>query len=220
MTVPPTGNNRRVQPRRIADRATDDLYKTFSTPHCHSCIERVGCAVLLLDHKRRPLYATTKMHAVINSPNKLFTLTPRFSLLASPGTSRIEAFFNEKNYQTGPLAIQLTNETAPTKFLLICSHLPEPSIPDLQAARFLIKLHDVDQYSMQQWTFFAQQFALTQAEIRLCHALMDGFTLKDYSLNWSITITTVRSQLSSIFSKTSTRRQVDLLRLINLLLRT
>lgn len=115
--------------------------------------------------------------------------------------------------------MQLKNEKGPA-MLLTCFHLPEPSTPNLQTARFLIKLHDVDQYSTQQWLFFAEPFALTQAEIRLCRDLTSGLTLSDYSRDKSITMSTARSQLSSIFSKTSTRRQVDLLRLINLLLRT
>ncbi|SDU07982.1 helix-turn-helix transcriptional regulator [Nitrosomonas ureae] len=220
MTIPPFRKELRVQPRRMSDRATEDLYKTFSTPHCHACIERVGNAVLLLDHERRPLYATTKMHAIINNPNKLFTLTPRFSLFTRQNTSRIEAFFNRSNNPSGPLALQLTNENNRAMLLMTCFRLPEPSIPNLSAAMFLIKLHDVNQYSDQHWLFFAEQFALTQAEVRLCRALTDGMTLNDYRLNGGITISTARSQLSSIFSKTATRRQIDLLRLINLLLRT
>ena len=219
MTHPPTGNNRRVHPRRTADRTTEDLYKTFSTPHCHSCLERVGSAILLLDHDRQFLYATSKMHAMTNNRNKLFTLTPRFSLLVPQNTSRIETFFNKHNNHAGPLIMQLKNEKGPP-MLLTCFHLPEPSTYNLQTARFLIKLHDVDQYSTQQWLFFAEQFALTQAEIRLCRDLTGGLTLSDYSRDKSITMSTARSQLSNIFSKTSTRRQVDLLRLINLLLRT
>ncbi len=51
MTTPET--ERRDQPRRITDLITDDLYKTFSTSHCHQCLERMADAALLLDNKLR-----------------------------------------------------------------------------------------------------------------------------------------------------------------------
>ncbi len=66
------------------------------------------------------------------------------------------------------------------------------------------------------WQFFAGQFSLTQAEIKLCRAIVDGRTLKKVALDFNISINTIRSQVSSIYSKTYTQGQSDLLRLIHL----
>jgi DNA-binding CsgD family transcriptional regulator len=66
---------------------------------------------------------------------------------------------------------------------------------------------------------FARQFVLTQAECRLCRALADGLTINDYREKWKVATSTARSQLSSVFDKTSTRRQSGLLRLIFLFTR-
>jgi len=214
--------DRRTQPRRAADRATEDLFKTFSTHYCHSCIERVGDAVLLLDNQGRLLYATSQMHSIISGSNKLFTLTPSFTLFNSKNNSRIGAFFNNNNNQVEPLVLQLINEKDQDQdqdqdlLLLSCFRLPQPSSPNLHTASFLIKLRKTEEYSDHQWLFFAEQFTLTQAEIRLCRALMGGLTLNDCSINWNISSHTTRSQLKTIFSKTSSRRQTDLLRLIHL----
>lgn len=52
---------------------------------------------------------------------------------------------------------------------------------------------------------------LTEAEIRLAVALFEGHSLADYASNVGNTIGTVRQQLKSIFRKTQTGRQAELL---------
>ena len=57
----PFRSERRDQARRTTDRAVDDLQKTFSTSHCHSCLERMADGVLLLDNETRVIYATPEV---------------------------------------------------------------------------------------------------------------------------------------------------------------
>jgi DNA-binding CsgD family transcriptional regulator len=57
-------------------------------------------------------------------------------------------------------------------------------------------------------------FGLTPAEAALAAALGDGLTLQDYAVRHGITVGTARIQLKSIFSKTGTGRQPDLVRLL------
>lgn len=57
-------------------------------------------------------------------------------------------------------------------------------------------------------------FALTAAEARLARALCHGETLEAYGLAQGIKLTTVKTQLRAIFSKTQTDRQVSLVNLI------
>jgi DNA-binding CsgD family transcriptional regulator len=54
-------------------------------------------------------------------------------------------------------------------------------------------------------------FNLTPAEARLLRALADGLRLQIYAQSAGVKISTVRSQLKSIFSKTGTNRQAELL---------
>ncbi|MCG8560928.1 MAG: helix-turn-helix transcriptional regulator, partial [Hyphomicrobiales bacterium] len=58
-------------------------------------------------------------------------------------------------------------------------------------------------------------FKLTPAETRLAVALYRGLTLKSYAADHDISINTVRSHLARAMRKTDTRRQADLIRLIN-----
>lgn len=57
-----------------------------------------------------------------------------------------------------------------------------------------------------------QLFDLTPAEARLLRALAQGATLDDYARECDIRVTTVKTQLKSLFAKTGTCRQADLVR--------
>ena len=60
-----------------------------------------------------------------------------------------------------------------------------------------------------------QLFGLSQAEIRLAQALLTGMEATEYARDAGISANTVRSQLRSLFDKTGTRRQTDLVRLLS-----
>ncbi|WP_216600411.1 helix-turn-helix transcriptional regulator [Ruegeria sp. HKCCD4318-2] len=57
--------------------------------------------------------------------------------------------------------------------------------------------------------------ALSRSEFRVCAMLREGMTVKFISENLSVGPATVRSHLSSIFSKTGASNQVELLHLLN-----
>ena len=57
-------------------------------------------------------------------------------------------------------------------------------------------------------------YGLTLAEARVLEALVAGHNLKGMAAELSITRETVRSHLKSIFDKTNTRRQIDLVKLV------
>lgn len=61
---------------------------------------------------------------------------------------------------------------------------------------------------------FAVRFGLTPAETRLAKALKDGSTLREAAQLNKISYETARGHLRSIFWKTDSRRQADLIRLI------
>ncbi|MBK8212560.1 MAG: helix-turn-helix domain-containing protein [Myxococcales bacterium] len=57
-------------------------------------------------------------------------------------------------------------------------------------------------------------FGLSEAEAQLVGALVDGLTLKEIATRRGVAVTTVRSQLRSVFLKTETERQADLVALV------
>lgn len=60
----------------------------------------------------------------------------------------------------------------------------------------------------------ADAFDLSPAECRIAHLLAEGLTQKEIAARVGVQHDTVRKQLQSVFQKTATRRQPDLLRLL------
>jgi DNA-binding CsgD family transcriptional regulator len=223
MSITPPSNlqlERRAQPRRVADRVADDQHKTFSTPYCHACLEHKGDGVLLLNNETHVIYATSQVEKILKRHNLPLALSPKFTLHQAHHAVRFAAFANRNNHDTGSLCLPLEDENRRELLLLNCFQLPKPAEPDRQIARYMITLRDPNHHPTQQWLLFNKQYNLTPTEARLCQAFADGLTLNDYREKWHVATSTARSQLHSIFNKTSTHRQSDLLRLIFLFTRT
>lgn len=62
---------------------------------------------------------------------------------------------------------------------------------------------------------FKSLYGLTEKESRLAHALMNGMTLNEYCEKVFVTINTARTHLKSIYRKTSTNRQGELISLLS-----
>lgn len=57
-------------------------------------------------------------------------------------------------------------------------------------------------------------FDLTPAEARLTRTLLEGVTISDAARRYKVAPATARRQLASVFAKTGSNRQVDLMRLL------
>lgn len=205
---------RRGQPHRAVDRTVDGLQTTFSTPRCRSCLERMADGVLLLDCETRVMYVTPQAEQILNRRELPFDLSPKFTLHYPQHASRFTAFVDKKNSGARPLSLLVEGENGRYPLLLNFFQLPKPAEPDLYTACYMVMLRDPNYCSSHKWLQFNEQFNLTPAESRLCRTLAEGLTLNDYCEKWKVAVSTARSQLSSVFGKTSTRRQSDLLRLI------
>ena len=59
-----------------------------------------------------------------------------------------------------------------------------------------------------------RQWGFTSAEAQLAQWLMQGMSLSQAAEQGGVTINTVRTQLRSLFNKTQTRRQAELMRVL------
>jgi DNA-binding CsgD family transcriptional regulator len=77
-----------------------------------------------------------------------------------------------------------------------------------------IFISDPERKPAKRSSVFAQLYGLTRAEARLAESLADGKGLKETSEQLGVAQSTLRSQLKSVFAKTNTNRQGQLIRLI------
>lgn len=78
----------------------------------------------------------------------------------------------------------------------------------------LLVLHEPHVSVADVGVFLRLGYAMTAAEIRLASALACGLTPEDYAGSVGLKIPTVRSQLRSIFAKTGSQKQSDVVRLL------
>jgi DNA-binding CsgD family transcriptional regulator len=82
------------------------------------------------------------------------------------------------------------------------------------AAKVLLIVTDVTAPEAPTQELLAGLFDLTPAEARVARALASGLALDRVAAEFGVSVQTIRNQLASVFHKTGTSRQVELLRLI------
>jgi DNA-binding CsgD family transcriptional regulator len=78
----------------------------------------------------------------------------------------------------------------------------------------LFTLHDPDQGNQVDPAILDRLFGLTRAEARVANSLVQGLSPKDIAAASGVALGTVRTQLKSVFAKTRSRRQAELVRLL------
>ncbi|WP_395055364.1 helix-turn-helix transcriptional regulator [Polaromonas sp.] len=82
------------------------------------------------------------------------------------------------------------------------------------ADRFVLTISDPTSVTVPQIRAISLMYALTPAECRLAQLLLRGATLSEAASELDVSLETVRSQLKSIFSRTNTSRQTELVALL------
>jgi DNA-binding CsgD family transcriptional regulator len=205
---------RRKQLRRASDRDLQRLGNVLAS------LEHVGDGVMLLDESCQVNYLTDSACRLLETCKGSIRLHDgRLLFKEKENTCNFAALAQWVQEYSSPAD---TGETFLIKrpppwppLILSAFPLPPPPFPeDFIAVRILVILRDPDRQPAVQWQVFAQQFQLTAAELRLCVAWANGLTLREYSEKFHVSLHTARSQLKSIFDKTGTHRQIQLLRLV------
>lgn len=113
-----------------------------------------------------------------------------------------EAWITVQHQDGAPLVLHAIPLPAPA----------EASSPD--EARTMLVMVDLRQPARPSASALQRLFDLTPAEARLALALAAGLTLQKVSSDTGLSSATLRSQLSSTFHKTGTRRQPELIALL------
>jgi DNA-binding CsgD family transcriptional regulator/PAS domain-containing protein len=82
------------------------------------------------------------------------------------------------------------------------------------APRTLLVIHEVGPMNEIAPGFLSAAFNFTPAEARMAARLATGLSVAEIAIELQVSIATIRTQLSSAFDKTGTKRQADLVRLL------
>lgn len=206
------GTERRRYSRRFTDYSIQNFQSLF-LPY-----ETLGRQVLLLNDQQRVIYQSDRIGEWIRQHQLPLRLNPHFCLSAPKQAKQFQAFLKaikssrpQHSGQPTESCNLLLPSSAEHDLRLNCFALEPNPINDI---KILILLSSPGLISDSQWQAFRNQHQLTGAELRLSAGLAKGLSLDDYSQKHQLSIHTARSQLKSVFAKTETRRQSDLVRLI------
>lgn len=180
-------------------------------------LEIIGDGVILLDGNAQISFSSQSARLILAKVSEFIDISDgRLRFVDSASQQLLNATLDK-------VRAQAQGETISVNEVLVMARpaLKRPLVLSLCALssageepRLMLVFRDPDMESTQQWRVFSRHFNLTAQEARLCLALIDGLSINEYSEKFYLSPHTVRTHLKSVFAKTVTRRQSDLLRLI------
>ena len=174
----------------------------------HRFLDALDFGVAMLDPAARVLYANQSVHAMASDPSTSRWLggLPKGVTTHEPLARLVNAcvhgqgggvVLGDGSGQLLALALPLENSanrphSQPGACMLLLARHGQAAVPD----------------------FVMRIFGLSPAEARLLPLLLRGCTPQQIAQELGVKVTTVRSQLSSVFAKTGATRQQDLIRLL------
>lgn len=175
-------------------------------------------AVIALDHEDRPIICNRQANSLLRQQSVLQRRNGTLSAVVPKQQLALTAALRAAAASGEPRSLILSSQPElgpPVRLSLTALPAPEPGSYGLPSRAYVLCL--IAPLGLRRLATAAQLmqlFGLTPAEARLLRALGRGETLEDYSRDCDLRLSTVKTQLNSVFSKTGTHRQVDLVRLL------
>jgi DNA-binding CsgD family transcriptional regulator len=199
---------------------------SFSIKICRSnaqneinTLERVGCAAVLIDCHGRVRQINRHVDELLCSD-----FSVRHSKLWASGSgnlARLDHFMHEIEHSKrcgGPLPqpVILAREGSPWLFIQALP-LTGRSMEIFDGCRSILLITDLTRPQFNGAAVLGMIYGLTNAEARLAAALCEGHDIATVAAMFEVSDQTLRGQLKTIFAKTGSRRQAELVaRLANL----
>lgn len=175
-------------------------------------VSTLALGILLLDDLGRVSYLNRVAEEIVNVGRGL---SMRGGMLsdaapARPGSlaAALDRARQSASHGGAAVTCTLARGASHVPLELTILRLPGPLRGD--AFHFAVFLADTRSDPASLSHFLVQRFGLTGSETELALALMNGADLADIAVSRGVAITTVRSQLRSLFAKAGVRRQSEL----------
>lgn len=175
---------------------------------------RLAYGLLLINDRGRVLYANSEAERLLRTGRIACRKGGRLTARRPSAHCQLTSFLDGLALLREPTAVQLLDYDG-AALKLIGSPLParRQDFACLRPiARSVVFIFDEASRSPPPMRLIAQLYRLTPAERRLAEALLSGESLTDYSERMGLTRNTLKTQLRSLFAKTDTARQSDLVR--------
>jgi DNA-binding CsgD family transcriptional regulator/PAS domain-containing protein len=184
-------------------------------------LDRLPIGLMVIDSKGRVLQLNHSAQDILNlndgltlSANGLVAHRPQeTNQLRALILGAISGLSGEGVGFGGPMTLPRPSLQRPFQ-ILVTPLRSSASLSWLGKAAAAVFVSDPERQSATSETTLGKLFDLTPAESRLAASLMRGKDLREIAEEFELSRNTVRSQLRSLFDKTATRRQGELIRLL------
>ena len=185
-------------------------------------IARSSRAVLLIDSGGRVTFMNPSASRLVAARDGLTVERGQLRAARPDDTTKLHALLADAIKTStgdglgagGALAIGRPSDRRPL-FVLVCPVFPARTLlPGLEAAAAMIFVSDPEQSTVPNEEMLQVLFGLTQAEAKLTRLVAEGASLVEAGAQLGLRRETVRSRMKTIFEKTSTHRQAELVRLV------
>jgi len=114
-------------------------------------------------------------------------------------------------------AMRITATNGENRYNLLITPYPNHSVSQLGLNTRIcaaVFIHDTRQSGKLPAEVLNNLYGLTRSEIRLAEGILQGLTPAEAASQFGVSVNTTRSQLRSLFAKTDTQRQAELVRLL------
>jgi DNA-binding CsgD family transcriptional regulator len=181
-------------------------------------LDRLGCAVVLLDSDRRLVARSRRAERIL--AHSFVIEDGRLVCEDAEDDLRLERLFQAsamehklKRQNTSLLTVIQRWRARPVVLQAIPADVFRSALDPMTPVALLVTPLDVGpELSASQ---LVQVFRLTPAEARLCTKLASGLSFEEIACRSNTAVSTVRNQAKSIFKKTKTKRQGELVSILS-----
>jgi DNA-binding CsgD family transcriptional regulator len=181
-------------------------------------LARIAVAVLLLDRHMRVVFANPAGEELLASGTALTTVSGALAARASRSNQQLQKAILEVVGQKLAAGAEISIERERRRPLLATVLPIAPKNPFMlfleDVACCAVFVSDPDSLQASRSSAFARIYGLTPAETRLLDSILSGAGLAQAAEEIGISLTTARTHLTHIFSKTGTGRQGELINLV------
>ena len=184
---------------------------------------RSASPLVLLDEFGTVAFANRRAETLLAKESPLLIINNRLATAVAKEKKQLDALIdkavatgNHKGVGSGA-AMRLTSADGEQRYNLLVTPYPNRSVAHLGFSHRIcaaVFIHDSRHAGRLPGDILETIYGLTRSEIRLAEAVVDGLSPAEAASRFAVSVNTTRTQLRSLFAKTDTQRQPELVRLL------
>ncbi|HDH08722.1 MAG TPA: LuxR family transcriptional regulator [Gammaproteobacteria bacterium] len=189
----------------------------------YAMLDQLIIGLVILDKNSKPIYTNPTAQSILNTNptmkfrNGKITATNNEDAKKLAGLIKDAANYSDNIEEMRGGVLGLHHRDSPLPLLLLATPVTDLKVTyqaPLEGACVALFISDPERSQLISPDALIEMYKLTKAEAGVTVALANGLSLKEIANSKSVSTDTVRSQLKSIFKKTNTNSQTDLIRML------